>query len=345
VDNASVESLLRFAEEIRPRLRASGDSSALEELESRYGQMRALLDWLLEQNRADDAHRLASILVPFWIGTNRINEGHAWFIPALQGAGAASAASRARALYDHGYLVFWAGMYDVASERFAESRVLAESLGDRDVEALALAGAARVALNDDAAEAVRLLRRALAVTADSPQSAGRSSALHVLGVALQMSGDLDGAREVMCERLETGRAAGDQFIVFVESANLSMVERQLGNFDHAVALSQDALRIVVERRDQMSIPWVLNGLAAVTAAKSERERAATLLGAAEGLLERAGGEWPPDERAQYEETLTVLGAVGASDLERWRKTGRAMTLEAATAYALAGQTPLPMAGD
>jgi hypothetical protein len=210
-----------------------------------------------------------------------------------------------------------------------------------------LAGAARVALNDDTAEAVRLLRRALAVTADSPQSAGRSGALHVLGVALQMSGDLDGAGEVMRERLETGRAAGDQLIVFVESANLSMVERQRGNLDDAEALSQDALRIVVERRDQMSIAWVMNGLAAVTAAKSEGERAATLLGAAEGLLERAGGEWPPDERAQYEETLTVLGAAGASDLERWRKAGRAMTLDAATAYALAdgSRTPLPVVGD
>ena len=346
MDDASVESLLRFAEELRPRLRASGDSPARAELESRYGQLRELLDWLLEQNRADDAYRLASILVPFWIGTNRISEGHAWFILALQGAGA-SVASRARALHDHGYLVFWAGMYDVASERFAESRALAESIGDRDVEALALAGAARVALNDDVTEAVRLLRHALAVTADSPQSAGRSSALHVLGVALQMSGDLDGAGDVMRERLETGRAAGDQFIVFVESANLSMVERQRGNLEHAEALSQDALSIVVEMRDQMAIPWVLNGLAAVTAAKSERERAATLLGAAEGLLERAGGEWPPDERAQYEETLTVLGAAGASDVERWRNAGRAMTLDAAAAYALAdgGQTPLPVVGD
>jgi hypothetical protein len=109
MDAASVESLLRFAEEIRPRLRASGESSALEELESRYGQLRELLDWLLEQDRTDDAYRLASILVPFWIGTSRIDEGHAWFIPALQGAGV-SAASRARALYDHGYLVFWAGI-------------------------------------------------------------------------------------------------------------------------------------------------------------------------------------------------------------------------------------------
>ena len=268
------------------------------------------------------------------MATKRIDEGDGWFARAVDHEGA-SEASRARALYDHGYLVFWAGRYDLAAQRFAEARALAEALDDHDLEALALAGSARVVLNDDPAEAVRLLRRAVAVTAESPASPGRSSALHVLGVALQMSGDLEAAREVMLERLEAGRAANDQSIVFVESANLSMVERQLGNLNEAEALSREAVRIAVERRDQMAIPWVLNGLAAVTAAKSKQERAATLLGAAEGLLAQAGGEWPPDERAQYQETLARLATAPSADVERWRQAGSAMTLEEAAAYALA----------
>ena len=73
----------------------------------------------------------------------------------------------------------------------------------------------------------------------------------------------------MLERLDAGRAANDQSIVFVESSNLSMVERQLGNYEEAESLSRDAARIAVSRGDQMAIAWVLNGLAAVTAAKSE----------------------------------------------------------------------------
>jgi hypothetical protein len=59
-----------------------------------------------------------------------------------------------------------------------------------------------------------------------------------------------------------------------------------------------------------------------------------LLGAAEGLLDEAGGEWPPDERAQYEETLTALRAAPPADLERWTQTGRAMTPAEAGAFAL-----------
>ncbi len=333
MDESGIRSQLRFAEEIRPRLRVSADSATLAEVENRYGALTEALEWLLDAGRTDDALRLASTLVPFWMATKRIDDGDQWFSRCLDRADA-SAATRARALYDHGYLVFWAGRYDVADDRFAEARARADELADRDLEALALAGSARVALNAAPEEAVRLLRRAVELTVGMPDSAGRSSALHVLGVALQMSGDLEGAREVMRERLETGRAANDNSIVFVESANLSMVERQLGNLEEAEALSREAVRITVESGDQMALPWVLNGLAAVTAAKADHERAAVLVGAAEGLLDDAGGEWPPDERAQYEETLVALRTAAPADVERWRQIGRAMTVHDAGTFAL-----------
>ena len=141
---------------------------------------------------------------------------------------------------------------------------MAEELADPSVQALALAGLARIALGSDVDDALRLLRRAVEVTeglADSDR--GRSSALHVLGVALQMSGDLEAAREVMSARLEMGRSTGDQFVVWVESANLSMVERRLGNLDRAEELALQALAIDAVRGAEMSIAWTVNSVAAV----------------------------------------------------------------------------------
>ena len=141
------------------------------------------------------------------------------------------------------------------------------------------------------------------------------------------------------ERIAIGRETGDEFLIWVESANLSMVERQLGHLDDAEALSRDALRIVSDRGDQLAIPWVLNGLAAVTAAKGDHERAATLLGMAEAMLERAGGEWPPDEREQYEGTIAVLSAsLTPAALDQARRAGSEMTVEHGVAYALAART-------
>ena len=127
-----------------------------------------------------------------------------------------------------------------------------------------------MALNTDVDDAVRLLRQALAVTeglADSDP--GRSSSLHVLGVALQMSGDLEAAREVMSARLSMGRSSGDEFVVWSESANLSMVERRLGNLERAEELALQALRISAARGDEMSIAWTINSLAGPEGARHQ----------------------------------------------------------------------------
>ncbi len=327
VDAATARSLIDVAEAARSRMRGADDASAIAEIEAQYPAFREALDWLLEHDEADGAFRLASALVPFWMATKRIDDGDRWFEGAL-GTSAGSEAARARALYDHGYLVFWAGRYDLADRRFAEARSKADAVDDADVVALALAGSARVALNRDPAAAIPLLREALARTEAMPDSTGRSSAQHVLGVALQMTGDLEGASVVMGDRLRQARRQGNEFVVFVESSNLSMVERQLGHLDEAEALSREALEITGRRRDQMSTAWVLNGLAAVIAAKGELERAATLLGAAEALLEGAGGEWPPDERAQHDATLATLKErMDAAAFDQARATGAAMTLD------------------
>lgn len=334
MDAATADALAEIAEESRAGLRRQ-EPGAHRPVEERYAEMREALDWYLGSGQPDAAYRLASALVPFWISTKRIEEGDAWFERALATTEGSDAA-RARALHDHGYLVFWAGRYDLAEQRFTDSLGSAERLGDPSLQSLALAGLARVALNTDVDEAVRLLRQALDVTeglADSDP--GRSGALHVLGVALQMSGDLEAAREVMSARLSMGRSTGDEFVVWVESANLSMVERRLGNLERAEELALQALTVDAARGDEMSIAWTINGVAAVTAALGDLERAATLHGMAAAMLERAGGQWPPDEREQYDETLATLTAGLPPDaLADARSRGAVMSVTDGVAYAL-----------
>ena len=327
MDEAPVDQLIAAAEEARAAMRRGEDAAGIEQFEQQYGRMREALDSWLNSGRADDAFRLSVALVPFWMASKRVEEGMAWLNAALE-AREGSDAARARALHDHGYLAFFSGGYEIAERRFTESRALADQARDPNIAALALAGSARVALNSDPAASVRMLREAMDLTRDLPDSPGRSSVEHVLGVALQLAGDLEGARDVMQERLDVARASGNEFVVFVESSNLSMVERKLGNLDGAEALSLDALRIVTRKHDEMAIPWVINGLAAVTAAKGNHQRAATLLAIAESLLARAGGEWPADEREQFEGTLAaVSAALPATVLEDARARAATMSLE------------------
>jgi tetratricopeptide (TPR) repeat protein len=337
MDADTATALLEAAVQARQAMRRGEDASAVAAFEREYADMREAMTWFLDHGQLDQADRFGTALVPFWMTTKRIDDGEDWFRRAL-GHDPLTDARRARAVYDHGYLVFWAGRYELAEQRFVAARRLAEAAGDQNVVALSLAGSARVALNEDPGTAVALLREAMLQTADLPDSEGRSSADHVLGVALQMSGDLSGARDLMRERLDHARRTGNDFGVFVESSNLSMVERQLGNLDQAEALSLQALRIVAAKRDEMAIPWVLNGLAAVTTAQGRLEHGATLIGIAEALLAKAGGEWPPDERAQFEETMATLAShLSPGAFAQARGAGGQMSLEAALEFASAGR--------
>jgi hypothetical protein len=100
-----------------------------------------------------------------------------------------------------------------------------------------------------------------------------------------------------------------------------------------------AFRLASGRGDEMSVAWTLNGLAAVTAAKGDLDRAARLNGMAAAMLDRAGGEWPPDEREQYDETLsTVTTGLAPDVLKRCLAEGAAMTLRDGVAYALQGSS-------
>jgi tetratricopeptide (TPR) repeat protein len=339
MDAAQALELREIAEAGRAAARTH-QPDAEKPVEGRYPDVLAALQWHFDRRDVGEGLRFANALVTFWLGTNRIPDGDDWFGRLLATPGEADT-TRALALHEHGYLVFWAGEHDRAAERFRESLDLAASLDDGSLQALALAGLARVALYTDPYEAVRLLREALDLTRDLPEDdPGKSSAVHVLGPALQMSGDLEGAREVIGQRLATAKCQDVAFVVWSESANLSMAERQLGNLDRAEELSRQAVDTETARAHDLYLGWTLNGLAAVTAAKGEAVRAATILGAAASLLQRGGGEWPPDELEQFEETDAALGRVlSPGDLDHARAQGAAMSREQAVAYALSYAQP------
>ena len=326
--------MIEAAETGRTGLTGLDSRAALAGLEQRYPEFLDAMQWFVDAERGDDALRVAGSLVPFWMATKRLAEGDAWFGRLLAIPGG-DPARRGRALFDHGYLIFWAGDYERSGAHQREALQLGRETNEPTTVALALSGLARIALRTDLDEATRLLREAIAVTDGTSDRIGRSNAMHVLGVVAQMSGDLDEARRLMTERIALARETGNFATIASESGNLSMVERQVGNLDEAEALAREALDIVSRRQDELQTAWMVNALAAVNAAQGRDDRAATLVGFADGAMERAGGEWPPDERIQYDGTVAALSdRMGAEPFERGRAKGYAMTTPEGVAYAL-----------
>jgi tetratricopeptide (TPR) repeat protein len=334
VDEGTAKSLLTFAEDAVPRLRGLDARAIFGELEERYADLLAAMEWFLARGRPDESRRLATSLTPFWMATKRLDEGSTLLDRNLALPGGQDA-QRGRSLFDAGYLAFWQGNDERATDLATRALELGRRIGDPTVIAIALSVLARVALRTDAEEARRLAREALAVTEGTTDRQGRGHATHVLGVAAQMAGDFEDARRYMTERIELAREVGNLATVSSEAGNLSMVERQLGNLDRAEELAREALELDDRRGDELAIPWKINGLAAVEADRGSNERAATLIGAADGLLEAQGAGWPPDELVQFERTVAILaGAMGSSAFERARASGRSMSSRQAVDFAL-----------
>ena len=336
MDAQAATSLLELAEDASPRLRGADGKAALDKLQRSHDQLLAGLAWFLEQGRIDEALRLANALYRYWITQQQFTEGAEWFGRVLDASGGdlrltGSAHNLA------GFMPFWLGDDDSAAAHFGRGLEIGRELDDAPMISQALGGLSRVALRGDVAEGRRLAAEALAVSEAAGDEAGVSNALHLLGVGAQIAGDLEEARDWMTRRLAVVRASGNEFLVASEASNLSMVERQLGNLDAAEALARETLEICQRIGDQFTRPFALSGLAAIAMERGESQRAATLVGAAEAIMEAQHMAWPPDERPHYERMLATLPeAMGAAEFERARTAGRGMTPADVFAFALGG---------
>jgi tetratricopeptide (TPR) repeat protein len=343
VDAQAAESLLAFAEGAGPGLRGADANALFEELEARYADLLAAIQWFLDNGRNDEALRLAIALAPVWMARKRLDEGLEWFDKVLAADGGSDTV-RGNAYFQAGLLAFWPGYDERATELHHQALAIGRRTGDPTVTAQALTGLARLALRSgnasDIKEARWLCREAMTITEGTADTVGRSNAMHVLAVAAQMAGDFEEARDLMNQRIALARATGNLATVSSEAGNLSMVERQLGNLDEAEALAREALEIDHRRGDHWAMPYKVSGLAAVATDRGDWDRAATLIGAAEAMMERERATWPPDERPHYDRMLTRLPkALGPEDFERIRAVGRAMSNDEAFDYALG--TPAP----
>jgi non-specific serine/threonine protein kinase len=334
MDIRQAYSLLDVAEEASAGATGPDAKASLERLDQHLTDLQAAMEWFVDHGRTDEALRLANALYRFWITKQRFDEGAAWFDRVLAAPGGDDRL-RGKASLSAGFMPFWLGDDERAAALFGRALEIGRELADPAMISQALGGLARVALRTDVAEGRRLAHEALTVSETAGDEPGRSNALHLLGVGAQIAGDLLEARDWMTLRLALVRSMGNEFLVASEASNLSMVERQLGNLDDAEALAREALETGEHIGDQFTKPFAISGLAAIATERGEFERAATLVGAAETIMEGQNMAWPPDERPHYERLLADLPtAMGQNGFDRARDRGRSMSPVEAVEFAL-----------
>jgi predicted ATPase len=257
---------------------APGHSIWLEKAEAEQDNMRAALQWSLEQDEADTALRLAGALSHFWQMRGNISEGRRWAESALALPGAKQhGAAYARVLIGTGTIGWFQGDLVAARSRSEESAAIFRELGDQRGHALSLLllGQSTLFLGD-AAGAVALLDEGLALYRQIGVKWGIAQALFSSGQARTFQGDFGAARSLLEESLALYRQSGNDWWAAQALNSLGDVARMHADYVSAQTLYEQSLGIFRRLRAKTELPASQHNLGHLAIIRGDLELATAL---------------------------------------------------------------------
>ncbi len=225
---------LVFAEEAEPELEGSQQAMWLKRLEEEHDNLRAAMQWSLEQG--EDGHgremalRLGGALRRFWIMHGHWSEGRNLLERALVGSKGVTASVQANALIAAASLANMQSDNDRVKALCEESLALCQKLGD---------------------------------------TRGIALSLRLLGVAAARRGSLDAARSLNEEALVLFRELGDNEGAALSLYNLAVQFIHQGEYARVRALFEESLAMHRELGSKWGIASSLRGLANVLFASQD----------------------------------------------------------------------------
>ena len=246
---AHAEYFARFMTQLRDSC-ANGERATLMLLDTELENCRLALDWVVDHGSAETVWGIASTLQLYFDHRGRFEAGLALLRKALDAS-------------------------SVQADQAAQARLLAEVAQfhyrlDRYADAQAMAG------------------RSLSLAGRAASRAVRIRARNVLGACALRLERLTDAREHFQQVLSLATADDRQHAVAAALDHLALVEKRLGRFDEALALS---LKSLAEHRrigDGAGVALCLNNLASLYRARNDEDAAAAHLREALVISERDG---------------------------------------------------------
>lgn len=273
---------LALAEEAAPELRGTQQALWLARLKQEYDNLRAALQWLLDQREAALASRLGGALWRFWYSQGRLSEGRMWLDAVLASSSMLAEtpvpfSQQAKVLIGSAGLALFQGDFARATTCYEEARTLYRELDDKQGMAEALNGLGVVALEQGNVEqAMMRYEASLALFREVGYSQGIRIILSNLGVALDTLGHHVRAREVYEEAVAISRAAGDTSEVARALNNLGFTALMEDKRSEATALFEESLALFRTLGFPQGIAHPLNNLGLIASIQGEHERSAAL---------------------------------------------------------------------
>lgn len=281
------------------------------------------------------AVEMAAAMRPVWVACGMLNEGRRWLDLALSATAPDPTSRRIKALCDAALIANL--QLDVAAARLkvAEARSILDVVDDPSARGLvdSLDGYAGL-LNGDIAHARDRLQQALVATDDAEV---QSACMVLMGLVLEITGDLDQAMSWYEKALELTEARGESMW---RSKILMCVGRGRwwqGRPEAAEQLLLQGLELCHAGNDPLTGAQCLEVLAWHAASENDPQRATTMMAVAAALTRSTGfplHPLPQMKRLHDECERRARQELGAAEFEAAWDDGSSLTFDEALALAL-----------
>jgi predicted ATPase/class 3 adenylate cyclase/Tfp pilus assembly protein PilF len=247
IKRAHIEYFLALAEEANPKLKGPDQLEWLQRLEAEHENMRAALEWTLQQGEKQLMLRLGGLLWWFWFVRGHYSEGRRWLEGALATGGQGSVESRAMALAGVGALAFEQDDLDRAEEASAAGLELLEGRASEraGIRPYLLLTLGHVALEKgDHGRAARLFEQSLSSSRKIGDGLGLAGSIMSLASESYEQGDLERATELYEEGIGLFREQGDKLGLAWCLINLGLVAYSQGDLRRAAKLTEEGVALL-----------------------------------------------------------------------------------------------------
>jgi predicted ATPase/class 3 adenylate cyclase len=245
IQRAHAAYYLALAEEAEPGLISVEKRKWLQLLQQEHENLRAALEWLVQNKEQESALRLGAALWRFWWIRGHQSEGRTQLVTALANSEKIVATPvRAKALCAAGALAGVQGDFEQSVALCGESLELFQALGDRRGSATSFSMLGYVALQrSDYTEAHSLLQNALTLCREMDDKDGIVWTLVNLALVFLFQGEYELARTRLEEAALLSRESGDSWSIANSLWILALVLSFQGDLTLAHARLEESLSL------------------------------------------------------------------------------------------------------
>ncbi|MEV4237440.1 protein kinase [Nocardia sp. NPDC049737] len=313
-------------------------------LEHELPNLREALESCLSEDTQEAAEaglRITAALYDFWSLSGLYGEGRSWIDRVLAHPGAQPVLDRIKAFCVGCQLAAPQGDVQSAAALLEQARVLAEQAPAPAIQAqIAYATALLALAGGETANVSSSLEHDIETLSWDRTGALYIGTLTILGWAYELRGDMTRATEHYRRVFSITEAQGELLYRSAALRGLGVAAWQQGERDKAQQLLQEALRVNRRPNSPVLNAFSLEALAWTVADQGDADRAAVLLGTAQGIWlvgSSVGAVFPDIARFHENCEQTARRTLGTRAFDAAFRHGQAMGIGAAVAYALGEQ--------